>query len=128
MTDTEQLTAPAPEATNPTNFIEFSGDLDELYKAVIAHKGLSVVKYGLTICPPCQRLHAALPSLAAEFPDVMFYNVNLDERPSIEWKLWIFRIPQTYFYKGETNGEPTRLDNIHGFKLGEIKQMIKKYK
>lgn len=127
-TNNQNQTQASPDLSKPENFVDFKGDLDELYKAVIAHKGLSVVKYGLTTCPPCRALRASLPKLAAENPDVMFFNVEMDDKPGMSWRLWIFMVPQTYFYKGEKKGEPIRLDYLRGFQLSAIKAKIAQYK
>jgi thioredoxin 1 len=43
--------------------------------------GISAVKFGATWCPPCKVLEPRFKKVTAEFPDIRFLSVDIDDQP-----------------------------------------------
>ena len=43
--------------------------------------GISVAKFGATWCPPCKALEPSFKKVTAEFPNIRFLSVDIDDQP-----------------------------------------------
>lgn len=113
---------------HPANIIVFQGELNEFYKQINNTKSLVVVDFFASWCPPCQRLISLLPGIAAEYQDVIFIKVNVEENGSIADHYNISSIPHIKFFKGGDNDQVTELGSVLGADVGQIRANIMKFK
>ncbi len=71
-------------------------------KEVIGHSGLVVIDLWATWCGPCRMLAPTLDELEAEYPDVKFCKINVDEEPALAAKFRVESIPMVAFVKDDT--------------------------
>ena len=101
------------------NLQHFEGSLDEFKSMIAGSKGLVVVKFGTTTCPPCKRLNQILPSIAKDNAPTPFYIVDVDTHPEYSQEYNISSVPDTRFYK---DGQEVK--SIVGLQVPQIKQAI----
>ena len=106
-------------AATPANLTHYEGSLDEFKNLVSSTKGLMVVKFGTTTCPPCKRLNQVLPSIAKENDTVPFYIVDVDEKPEFGKEYDISSVPNTKYFK-----DGAEVASIVGLQIPQIKQAI----
>ena len=102
-----------------SNLTHYEGSLDEFKALLAGSKGLLVVKYGTTTCPPCKRLNQVLPAIAKENENVPFYIVDVDEKPEFGKEYDISSVPNTKLYK-----DGAEIKSIVGLQIPQIKQAI----
>lgn len=62
--------------------------------------GAAVIDFYRTQCAPCKALEPVLTSVAAEFPEVKFGKVNLDENPAYAVLYRIRGTPTLLYFRG----------------------------
>lgn len=77
---------------NKSNYSEFTGVKDKLV----------VLDFWATWCGPCRMLAPVLEEIEAEYPEVAFGRVNVDEEAELAQMFKIVSIPTLVFMK---NGE-----------------------
>lgn len=77
---------------NESNFKEFTGEKDRLV----------VLDFWAEWCGPCRMLAPVLEEIEAEYPEVAFGKVNVDEEAGLAQMFKIVSIPTLVFMK---NGE-----------------------
>ena len=65
----------------------------------ITAKGYTLVDFFATWCGPCKMLSPILEELDAEFSDVNFIKVDVDEENALAAKYGIMSIPTIYMFK-----------------------------
>mmetsp|Transcript_47569 Transcript_47569/g.110319 ORF Transcript_47569/g.110319 Transcript_47569/m.110319 type:complete len:105 (-) Transcript_47569:404-718(-) len=84
------------------NTLASKADFD---KAIDVDK-LVVVDFTATWCGPCQRMSPIIEKLAAEFPNIVFVKVDVDENEETAAHCGISAMPTFQFYqKGEKVNE-----------------------
>ena len=69
-------------------------------------KGTSFVDFFADWCGPCKMLGPVLEEVSAEYPDIEFAKVNVDENMDLAEKFGIMSIPQVFMFKdGEVIGK-----------------------
>ncbi|KAH0790527.1 Thioredoxin family protein [Histomonas meleagridis] len=91
--------------------------------AIVKKSGLVFADFFATWCPPCQRLISQIPSLAAEFPNVTFVKVNVDNNEALSAHFNVSSIPHIAFLKF-VDGQVKTLETVVGFNLPKIKQAL----
>ena len=71
-------------------------------KEVSCHNGLVVIDLWATWCGPCRMLAPTLDELEAEYLDVKFCKINVDEEPELAAKFRVESIPMVAFVKNDT--------------------------
>jgi thioredoxin 1 len=61
--------------------------------------GISAVKFGATWCPPCKALDPNFKKMAAEFPDIQFLSVDIDNEPHQAKDHRIRSVPTVILFK-----------------------------
>lgn len=57
-----------------------------------------LVLFSRTSCTVCQSVHAKLETLKDDYPRVPFYEVDVEEQPSLMAKRHLKGVPQTLFF------------------------------
>lgn len=112
---------------HPANIIIFTGNFDALVQQINSVKGLVVVDFFATWCPPCQRLITLLPGIASEHPNVTFLKVNVEENEEVASHYSISSIPHIKFFKGSGEGQITELASVLGADVAQIRANIQKF-
>ena len=68
---------------------------------VLGKSTLSVVDFWATWCGPCQMLSPIVEEVSAEYEDVDFYKVNVDEEHRLAMQFGIQSIPTLAFIKDD---------------------------
>ena len=61
--------------------------------------GLVVLKFTAEWCAPCKRLNPILQKLSEETPEVTFYEVDVDEMPTLSDTYKVKSVPTLVFLK-----------------------------
>ena len=72
-----------------------TAEFEELIK-----EGTSFVDFFADWCGPCKMLGPVLEEVSAEYPDIEFAKVNVDENMDLAEKYGIMSIPQIFMFKG----------------------------
>lgn len=80
-------------------------DFDEL----INGKDLVIMDFSATWCMPCRMLKPILERVVDKFPDVQFYNVDIDDSEDIAKRYRIFSVPTLVAFK-----QGKKLDTLVG--------------
>ena len=111
-----------------SNISEFkANDFEEFQSFVKEAPGLVVIDFFATWCGPCQRLLNQLPSLAKEFPDVLFVEVNAEACPAISKKFSFYSYPTIFFVKSK-EGEIQKFGSVTGAYLDRIRSKVVEFK
>ncbi len=69
-------------------------------------EGTTFVDFFADWCGPCKMLGPVLEDVSAEYPDIEFVKVNVDENMDLAERFSIMSIPQVYVFKdGEVVGK-----------------------
>lgn len=91
----------------------------EEFKASIAQDKLVVVDFFATWCGPCKMLSPLLDKFDAEYADVEFIKVDVDELGAVAAENEVLAMPTVLFFKkGEVVGK------VVGFNPNAIKQAL----
>ena len=74
------------------NFTELTSQKDKIY----------LLDFWATWCGPCRMLAPVLEQIEAEYPEICFCKINVDEQPRLAGQFGIVSIPTLIFLK---NGE-----------------------
>ncbi|MBO7195740.1 MAG: thioredoxin [Clostridia bacterium] len=75
----------------------------ENFKAEVEdYSGLAVIDLYADWCGPCKMLAPILSQLEAEYPDVKFCKINVDEQPELTRLFNVSSIPTVAFVKNNT--------------------------
>lgn len=55
--------------------------------------GICALKFGAVWCAPCKTLEPKLQKMEAEFPNIAFYSVNVDDDPGLAKQYKIRSVP-----------------------------------
>jgi len=80
---------------------------DDFDDVVVNAPGKVLVDFWAEWCGPCRMVGPVLEEMAAEYPDVTFVKLNVDEAPEIAQRYGVMNIP-----------------TILAFEQGEVKQRI----
>ncbi|MBQ8371566.1 MAG: thioredoxin [Clostridia bacterium] len=69
---------------------------------VTKHDGLVVIDFYADWCGPCKMLAPVVHELEAEYPDVKFCKVNVDDEPSLAAMFKVQSIPMIALVKNDT--------------------------
>ncbi len=75
---------------------------DNFKAEVEEHEGLVVIDLFATWCGPCRMLAPVLDEIEAEYPDVKFCKINVDEEPELARTFRVESIPMLAFVKNNT--------------------------
>ena len=75
---------------------------DTFEKEVAQHNGLVVVDLWASWCGPCRMLAPVMDELEADYPDVKFCKINVDEEPNLAAKFRVESIPMVALVKDNT--------------------------
>ena len=88
------------------------------------HNGLVVIDLWAPWCGPCRMLAPVLDEIAAEYPDVKFCKINVDDAPDLAAAFGVKSIPTVALVK-----DNTLLDMSVGFvPKASITKLIDEYK
>lgn len=97
---------------------------DNFDKEVAKHKGLVVIDLFATWCGPCRMLAPVLEELEAEYPEVKFCKINVDDERELAMQFKVESIPMVAFVKDDVF-----LDMSVGFvPKASLSSLIEKYK
>jgi len=99
------------------NLNEFETKLTE------AGDSLVVVDFFAQWCGPCKVIAPRIEEFAAEYPDVVFLKVDVDECEDISAKYDITAMPTFVFIRNKQ-----KIDAFSGANADKVKQYILKYK
>ena len=72
----------------------------------LIENGTSFVDFFAEWCGPCKMLGPVLEEVSAEYPDIEFAKVNVDENMDLAEKFGIMSIPQVFMFRdGEVIGK-----------------------
>ena len=71
-------------------------------REVEEHSGLVVIDIWATWCGPCMMLAPVIDELEAEYPDVKFCKINVDEERELALSFQVESIPTVAFVKDNT--------------------------
>lgn len=114
-------------SSDPPNLVTFMGDYNTLSGLANRVKRLVVVDFFATWCGPCQRLLQVIPTIARDFPKVVFIKANVDDNKELAAKYGIQSIPHIKFFKGDGNDGLTELASVQGGDVGQIRANCEKY-
>lgn len=67
-----------------------------------------LVMFSRKTCHVCQSVHGKLDNLEADYPDVPFYSIDVEENPNLQAKFHLKGVPQTLFFaEGEVKARLT---------------------
>ena len=69
-------------------------EFDEIIKS-----GLTLVDFYADWCGPCKMLGPVLESVSADYPDVTFVKVNVDDNEELAAEFGIMSIPAVFMFK-----------------------------
>jgi len=92
-------------------------------KLTEAGSSLVVVDFFAQWCGPCKVIAPKIEELAAEYPDVVFLKVDVDECEDIASDYEITAMPTFVFIKHKQ-----KIDAFSGANADKVKQYITKYK
>nr|O96952.1 RecName: Full=Thioredoxin; Short=Trx [Geodia cydonium]CAA76654.1 thioredoxin [Geodia cydonium] len=104
------------------NFLKTKADFDQALKD--AGDKLVVIDFTASWCGPCQRIAPKYVEMAKEFPDVIFYKVDVDENDETAEAEKIQAMPTFKFYK---SGKALS-DYVQGANEAGLREKIKKNK
>lgn len=61
-------------------------------------KGFSIVKFSAEWCAPCKRMETLLSKMEKEFPEITFYDVDIDKCNNLAKKYKIMTLPTLIFF------------------------------
>lgn len=61
--------------------------------------GICALKFGAVWCAPCKALEPKLAKIEAEFPDISFYSVSVDDNPGLAKQYKIRSVPTVILLK-----------------------------
>ncbi|XP_066996684.1 thioredoxin-2 [Anabrus simplex] len=96
---------------------DFNSKLNE------AGSQLVVVDFFATWCGPCKMIAPKIEELAAEYPDVVFLKVDVDECEDIATKYDISSMPTFVFIKSKQ-----KIDSFSGANAAKLQETIVKLK
>ncbi|XP_068127458.1 thioredoxin-like [Hyperolius riggenbachi] len=80
---------------------------------------LLVIDFTAVWCGPCKRISPVFEALSHEYPDVLFYKVDVDNARDIAESCGIRAMPTFHFYK---NG--SKIDEICGADEAELRKKV----
>lgn len=116
-------------AQTPENLITFEGTVEEFNTKVKEHNGLVVVKFGSTTCMPCRRVRQLLPGIARDNQEVLFMNIEVDQKDEFKEPYNITSVPNIKYFKGvDESGKPIEVASVIGADIPAIKAKVAQFK
>ena len=84
-----------------------------------------VIDYTATWCPPCKAIAPKYEAMEAEFPNVIFTKIDVDENQETAEFVEIKCMPTFQFWK---NGKQIEEDKIEGASEPKLRQNLTKHK
>ncbi|MDF7639668.1 thioredoxin family protein [Lactobacillus sp. ESL0791] len=84
----------------------------EYFDEVVEDDGQKcLILFSRKTCPVCQKVHPKIEDLDDEFPNIPFYNVDVEESPGLQAKLRLKGVPHVILFD---DGKPVkRLSGNH---------------
>lgn len=96
--------AAAAEVKHPANVKQIGQD--EFAKEVEQAKGVVIVDFFATWCPPCKKLAKDMPEVAAKYPNISVVKIDTDKNQDLAKKFKVQAIPYVVVFKdGKKVGE-----------------------
>ncbi|GIQ84324.1 thioredoxin [Kipferlia bialata] len=86
-------------------------------------KGLMVVDFFATWCPPCRRIAPLVAQWAEENPEVTFVKVDVDQVSDLGQRMGVRAMPTFIFIK-----DGKKVDEVVGANVPQIVEFIAKHK
>ena len=81
-----------------------------------------VIDFTASWCGPCQMIAPKYEAMAAKFPEVSFYKVDVDDQDDVAHACGISAMPTFQFYKGGK-----KVDEMKGADVAKLLSLVQKY-
>ena len=98
------------------------GNLADLKAKISTTKGLIVIDFFATWCPPCQAIAPTVEAMSKEFTSVLFLKVDVDENREAVQEYNIEAMPTFVFIKGGQT-----VDTMRGADKDQLRSLITKH-
>ncbi|XP_075066995.1 thioredoxin-like [Mixophyes fleayi] len=95
------------------------------YKALVESAGnkLLVIDFTAIWCGPCKKISPVFEELSEQFPNVLFYKVDVDDAEDVAAECGVRAMPTFQFYKG---GQ--KVEELCGADADKLRTLINKLK
>lgn len=111
-----------------SNVEEFSGTRKELEDIVKLKKATVIVIFNATWCAPCRKFAGELPKIAADYPGLSFYTVDIDKNGPLADTFSVRTMPAFKFLKLNEENEVIVAGEAIGKDAKIVRKAIDKYK
>lgn len=96
---------------------------DSNFQEIFNSNNLTIIDFWGQWCSPCARLKPIVEKLALKYPQIEFYEANIEENLTLRKQLKIMSLPTLIFFK-----DGDKLEHVTGFRSEEeLENIIKKY-
>ncbi len=92
-------------------------------KSLSELKGISIVEFGATWCPPCKALLPVMEAISTKYPTISIYKVDIGEQLDMAVKFNILNVPVLLVFRDQQE-----IDRVIGYGGPEaVEQLFKKH-